>query len=134
MKPQVYMKVTSNYLDLTMRYVVDPKQRRKASSFIYWRVFERLQQQGDIQIGSSTMSVTVDAAKDLQSLLKRTGTPPRERRHKLPSACYVTKTPAMCSFNLRPNWSFSAADPWAQQECICPAALLCCINTCKLET
>jgi hypothetical protein len=34
-QPDVYVKVTDNYIELTLRYIVDPKQRRKASSFIY---------------------------------------------------------------------------------------------------
>lgn len=63
LKPQVFAKVTDNYLELTMRYVVDPKRRRVAKSFIYSHVFDRVQQRDDIQIGSQTMSVTVQSAK-----------------------------------------------------------------------
>jgi small-conductance mechanosensitive channel len=62
-KPHVYTKVTDNYLQLTMRYVVDPKKRRAASSFIGWHIFGRFQQRNDIQIGSQTMSVTLQAAQ-----------------------------------------------------------------------
>lgn len=62
LKPQVYMKVDSNYVHLTMRYLVDPKRRRNAQTFIYTEVFKRVQQHvPDIQIGSDTMSVTVQA-------------------------------------------------------------------------
>ena len=42
-----------------MRYVVAPKDRRNASSFIYAKVFERIQGRKDISIGSSTMDLTV---------------------------------------------------------------------------
>jgi hypothetical protein len=28
-QPDVYVKVTDNYIELTLRYIVDPKQRRK---------------------------------------------------------------------------------------------------------
>lgn len=69
LKPQVFTKVTDNYLELTLRYVVDPKKRRYASSFIYSKVFERLQQRQDVQIGSQTMSVTLGESKDFKSAL-----------------------------------------------------------------
>ncbi len=66
LEPQVYTKVTSNYVELTMRYVVDPKKRRSASTFIYRGVFDRVQKRKDISIGSDTMTVTVQAAKGQQ--------------------------------------------------------------------
>lgn len=69
LKPQVFTKVTDNYLQLTMRYVVDPKKRRSASSFIYAKVFERLQQRDDVQIGSQTISVTLGESNDLKRVL-----------------------------------------------------------------
>jgi small-conductance mechanosensitive channel len=59
LKPAVYVKVTSNWLELTMRYVVDPKKRRPASSFIYTEVFNRVSKSKDIQIASETMDLTV---------------------------------------------------------------------------
>jgi small-conductance mechanosensitive channel len=58
-EPDVYMKVTDNYIELTLRYIVDPKQRRKASSFIYAETFRKLRERNDIQIGSTTMDLTV---------------------------------------------------------------------------
>src|SRR6185312_12344882 len=58
-EPDVYIKVTDNYIELTLRYVVDPKQRRKASSFIYAETFRKLRERDDIQIGSTTMDLTV---------------------------------------------------------------------------
>jgi small-conductance mechanosensitive channel len=66
-KPHVYTKITDNYLQLTMRYVVDPKKRRAASSFIAWNVFERIRQSKDIQIGSQTMSVTLQPQTEGES-------------------------------------------------------------------
>lgn len=57
--PQVYFQVTSNWLQLNMRYVVDPKKRRAAQSFIFDRVFAALEEHKDIQIGSDTMDLTV---------------------------------------------------------------------------
>jgi len=63
LKPAVYVKVTSNWLELTMRYVVDPKKRRPASSFIYSEVFKRVSKAEDIQIASETMDLTVHRPK-----------------------------------------------------------------------
>lgn len=66
LKPVVYVKVTSNWLELTMRYIVDPKQRRAASSFIYGETFKRLQKRQDITIASETMDLTVQQKQDKQ--------------------------------------------------------------------
>lgn len=63
LKPAVYVKVTSNWLELTLRYVVDPKKRRPASSFIYTEVFKRVSKANDIQIASETMDLTVRKPK-----------------------------------------------------------------------
>jgi small-conductance mechanosensitive channel len=63
LKPNVFMKVTDNWLELSMRYVVDPKQRRGASSFLYREVFKRIQQNQDIKIASETMDLTVTNKK-----------------------------------------------------------------------
>ncbi len=59
LEPQVYLAVTSNWIELTMRYVVDPKKRRSASSFIYGEVFKRIQGREDIAIASETMDLSV---------------------------------------------------------------------------
>ncbi len=59
LKPQVYMTVNSNWVQLTMRYVVEPKRRRAASNFIWHRVFERLQGRDDITIASETSDVAI---------------------------------------------------------------------------
>jgi small-conductance mechanosensitive channel len=57
--PTVYTKVTSNYVELRMRYLVDPRKRRAANSWLYARVFDRLRQDANISIGSDTMDLTV---------------------------------------------------------------------------
>lgn len=62
LKPQVYVKVTTNWVGLTMRYVVDPRKRRAASTFLYRTVFERIQQREDINIGTDTMEITYKRA------------------------------------------------------------------------
>lgn len=63
LNPKVYVKVTSNCLQLSMRYSVDPKQRRCASSLVYEEVFPRVSPANDIQIASETMDLTVHPPK-----------------------------------------------------------------------
>jgi hypothetical protein len=63
LKPQVYVAVTSNWVQLTMRYVVEPKKRRTASSFIYREVFQKVQASKNITIASETMDLTVHRPK-----------------------------------------------------------------------
>jgi hypothetical protein len=63
LKPQVYVTVTSNWVQLTMRYVVEPKKRRSASSFIYQEVFRRVQGSKGITIASETMDLSVHPPK-----------------------------------------------------------------------
>jgi small-conductance mechanosensitive channel len=59
LKPQAYMKVTSNWVQLTLRYVVQPKQRRSATHFIWQRTFQRLQARKDITIASESSDVAI---------------------------------------------------------------------------
>jgi small-conductance mechanosensitive channel len=59
LEPTVYMKVTSNWVELTLRYLVEPKKRRSATNFIYGEVFKRVQQRQDISIASETMDLSV---------------------------------------------------------------------------
>lgn len=67
LKPVVYIEVTSNWVSLKMRYVVDPKDRRNAKNFLWREIFERLQKREDITIGSSTMDLTVRPAEQKQA-------------------------------------------------------------------
>lgn len=62
LEPTVYLKVTSNWVELTLRYVVEPKKRRAASNFIGAEVFKRVQQRKDINIASETMDLSVHPA------------------------------------------------------------------------
>jgi hypothetical protein len=52
-----------NWIELTLRYLVDPRQRRAAASFIFTEVFHQIEQRKDIAIASSTMDVTVHREK-----------------------------------------------------------------------
>lgn len=57
--PTVFTKVTSNYVELTMRYIVSPRQRRAVSSALYGEIFSALLAHPQISIGSETMDLTV---------------------------------------------------------------------------
>ena len=72
-KPQVYIKVTTNWVGLTMRYVVDPKKRRSASTFLYRSIFEVIHGRDDIEIGTDTMEITYKKAAPEQEKPESTG-------------------------------------------------------------
>lgn len=57
--PNVYVRVTSNWVECSLRYIVDAKLRREAANFIYRKVFEQVQARQDIQIASETLDVAV---------------------------------------------------------------------------
>jgi small-conductance mechanosensitive channel len=65
-EPVVYMKVTDNWVELTLRYLVAPNKRRTASSYIFENIFKEIKQREDIQIASSSMSLTVQNADSAQ--------------------------------------------------------------------
>jgi small-conductance mechanosensitive channel len=58
-EPVVFMKVTDNWVELTLRYLVDPKKRRAASSYMFGQIFQQVREHKDIEIASSTMTLTV---------------------------------------------------------------------------
>jgi small-conductance mechanosensitive channel len=64
-QPTVFMKVTDNWIELTLRYLVAPRKRRAAASYIFSEIFRRIQERKDIEIASSTMALTIQGA-DLQ--------------------------------------------------------------------
>jgi len=70
-EPVVYMKVTDNWVELTLRYLVDPKKRRAATSYIFSAMFSQIRSVSDIQIASSTMTVTTQNADAAQSKRSR---------------------------------------------------------------
>jgi small-conductance mechanosensitive channel len=88
LEPNVYVKVTSNWIELTMRYVVDPKQRRTASTFIYREMFTRLAARKDIWIASSTQDLTVHTPNDddLQVAMAPNPAPSAQARESRPPA------------------------------------------------
>lgn len=73
LKPQVYMQVTSNWVQLTMRYVVEPKQRRPANHFIWQKTFQRLQDRKDITIASQTSDIALHWRDNSQQCVSEQG-------------------------------------------------------------
>ena len=59
LKPMIFMKITDNWVELTLRYLVDPRKRRAASTFIFTEVFRQIRQRDDIEIASTSMSLTL---------------------------------------------------------------------------
>lgn len=63
LEPAVFTRVTSNYVELRMRYLVDARKRRVANSWLYARIFDRVRGNAKISIGSDTMDLTLHEAK-----------------------------------------------------------------------
>lgn len=59
LKPHVFVSFDSNYVTLTMRYIVDPHQRRGARSFLSSSMLAKIKERNDIQFGSTTSDITV---------------------------------------------------------------------------
>lgn len=59
LKPHVFMKVTDNWVELSLRYVVDPKKRRPAATFMWERILAEVQARNDIRMASTSMELTV---------------------------------------------------------------------------
>lgn len=73
LKPTVYTRVTSNYVELTLRYLVDPRKRRAANSWLYAHVFEQVRKNDRIDIGSDTMDLTVHPPEKKSSPMRPDG-------------------------------------------------------------
>jgi len=63
LKPQVFMKVTDNWVELSLRYIVDPKKRRPAATFMWERILADVQKRDDVDMASTTMDITVHLDK-----------------------------------------------------------------------
>jgi len=72
-KPFVFTKLTSNYVELAMRYVVDSRRRRYVKSSLYSYIFDAVQAHPAISIGSDTMDLTVHPPKKKGNAAKADG-------------------------------------------------------------
>jgi len=71
LEPTVFTRVTSNFVELSMRYLVDPRKRRAANSWLYARIFDRVRENANIGIGSDTMELTLHEAKQPESAQRK---------------------------------------------------------------
>lgn len=54
---KIYTKITDNWIDMRLRYVVDPRQRRKVSNSLYEKILDAFNQEKDIKIASATFEI-----------------------------------------------------------------------------
>jgi small-conductance mechanosensitive channel len=59
LEPRVYMELTDNWINLTLRYVVPALERRKIHNEISMELLERLEREKKIEIASETVDVTL---------------------------------------------------------------------------
>lgn len=78
--PVVYVQVTSNWVECSLRYIVDAKKRRAASNFIFRNIFDRIRARTDIQIASQTMDIAVHQAPEPKPLKPGKPAPRSARR------------------------------------------------------
>jgi small-conductance mechanosensitive channel len=57
--PTLFTQITSNYLQLTLRYIVSPRVRQVTASALWGDIFAALQKSPAVKIGSTTMDLTV---------------------------------------------------------------------------
>jgi len=67
LKPAVFAKVTDNWVELSLRYIVDPKKRRLAATFLWQQILPAVQASPNIELASTTMEITIhtDEPSDL---------------------------------------------------------------------
>lgn len=54
---KIFTKITDNWIDMRLRYVVDPRKRRKVSNSLYEKILEAFNQEKDIKIASATFEI-----------------------------------------------------------------------------
>jgi small-conductance mechanosensitive channel len=55
---KIYTKLTDNWIDLRLRYVVDPRQRRPIKTLLFERILEGFAQEKDIHLASETLEIS----------------------------------------------------------------------------
>ena len=59
MEPETYIKLTDNWITVTVRYVTEARSRRLLSNRINRLILEAIEAGGDIKVASSTIDVTL---------------------------------------------------------------------------
>jgi small-conductance mechanosensitive channel len=86
LEPKVYTRVTSNYVELTMRYLVEPRKRRAANSWLFSKIFERVQSNINIGISSETYDLTVHPPEKKEPQAQAVTPPSTEKEMQAPPA------------------------------------------------
>jgi small-conductance mechanosensitive channel len=62
-EPNIYLKITDNWISLYLRYIVNSRERRDINSKIYKEILTKLSTEKTITIASETISVTAKVNK-----------------------------------------------------------------------
>jgi small-conductance mechanosensitive channel len=70
LKPATFVKATDNWIELTLRYIVDPRKRRAVSSAIHEQLLAAVEGDKRLKVASATMEITahVDAPEGGESV------------------------------------------------------------------
>jgi len=55
--PQLYLVMTDNWIDITLRYVVDARERRRVSGKLHRELLQHFQEEPDITVASATFEI-----------------------------------------------------------------------------
>jgi small-conductance mechanosensitive channel len=59
LKPSTFVKTTDNWIELTLRYIVDPRKRRPVATAIHESMLKAMAEDASVKVASSTMEITV---------------------------------------------------------------------------
>jgi small-conductance mechanosensitive channel len=55
--PQLYTRMTDNWVELTLRYVVEARERREATAQLHQVLLEHIEQEPDVTVASATFEI-----------------------------------------------------------------------------
>jgi len=55
--PQLYLTMTDNWIEITLRYVVDARERRKVTAELHRELLEHFQDEPDVTVASATFEI-----------------------------------------------------------------------------
>lgn len=61
------MKTTDNWIELTLRYIVDPRKRRPIATAIHESMLRAMAEDPLLKVASSTMDITLHEADDTRN-------------------------------------------------------------------
>jgi small-conductance mechanosensitive channel len=58
LEPKIFFQTTDNWMEFSVRYVVEPRQRRSVRNKLFCRIFEKIEEtEGKIEIASTTIQL-----------------------------------------------------------------------------